>query len=267
VRGGNEANDAKVLRALVAAADRGLPCPTNPQLCDLIGAGSPSAPVRALDRLATCGLIRVERFQTDRRVTIISTGRSTAYHGKGTPHWREQVVVAAADIPSSVLTGARLATIIRSVAHERGVTLTQLLQPTGLAVSIVGNLSAAKAPKPVTIARLLPVLGDALRAFDLPALPPVEEPSPARAAPSLTIAVDPCSSCGARDGEACGCARSTIVASAAPSRAALPRPKGRPRTFEEQLAAVAAGAGLIEVRPLRRPPPQQTLGGVGSSLL
>ncbi len=39
------------------------------------------------------------------------------------------------------------------------------------------------------------------------------------------------------------------------------------RTFEEQLAAVRAGAPLVEVRPMRRPDPEGTLGGVGSSML
>jgi hypothetical protein len=46
-----------------------------------------------------------------------------------------------------------------------------------------------------------------------------------------------------------------------------PTPRQRPRTFEEQLAAVRAGAHLVEVRPLRRPDPDMTLGGVPSGLL
>lgn len=40
-----------------------------------------------------------------------------------------------------------------------------------------------------------------------------------------------------------------------------------PRTFEEQLAAVRAGARLIEVAPLRRAAPDMTLGGVATGLL
>lgn len=50
----------------------------------------------------------------------------------------------------------------------------------------------------------------------------------------------------------------------------LPRavpPFRRALSFEEQLARVAAGAGLVEVIPLRRPDPAGTLGGVASGML
>lgn len=43
-----------------------------------------------------------------------------------------------------------------------------------------------------------------------------------------------------------------------------PRP---PLSFEEKLARVAAGAALITVRPLRKPAPDFTLGGVASASL
>lgn len=41
----------------------------------------------------------------------------------------------------------------------------------------------------------------------------------------------------------------------------------RPRTFEETLAKVAAGARLVTVTPLRRPDPTMTLGGVATGTL
>ena len=41
----------------------------------------------------------------------------------------------------------------------------------------------------------------------------------------------------------------------------------RPRTFEDQLAAVAAGAVLVGRVPTSRPAPESTLGGVASGML
>lgn len=54
--------------------------------------------------------------------------------------------------------------------------------------------------------------------------------------------------------------------SAAPPILATGSAKPR-RTFEEQMEAVRNGAQLVEVAPLRRPDPEHTLGGVGSSML
>ena len=53
-------------------------------------------------------------------------------------------------------------------------------------------------------------------------------------------------------------------------QAAVPQLSKRPRpplSFEEKLARVAAGAALITVRPLRKPAPDFTLGGVASASL
>ncbi len=43
--------------------------------------------------------------------------------------------------------------------------------------------------------------------------------------------------------------------------------RARPRSFEEQLAAVRAGAGLVDKIALRRPDPTMTLGGIASAAL
>jgi hypothetical protein len=57
------------------------------------------------------------------------------------------------------------------------------------------------------------------------------------------------------------------VATKTPSHAAA-RPPGAPkRSFEETMAAVAAGARLITVTPLRKPDGDVTLGGIGSAML
>jgi len=43
--------------------------------------------------------------------------------------------------------------------------------------------------------------------------------------------------------------------------------RARPKTFEDQLAAVRAGAGLVRVIPMRRPDPTMTLGGIASAAI
>lgn len=47
----------------------------------------------------------------------------------------------------------------------------------------------------------------------------------------------------------------------------IKQPVRAPLTFEEKMARVAAGAALVAVRPLRKPAPNFTLGGVASTSL
>lgn len=47
----------------------------------------------------------------------------------------------------------------------------------------------------------------------------------------------------------------------------LKRTPRAPLTFEEKLARVAAGAGLVTVHPMRKAAPSYTLGGVASASL
>ncbi|RYG88020.1 MAG: hypothetical protein EON59_05650 [Alphaproteobacteria bacterium] len=83
--------DAQIMRALERAADNGLACPTNSEICAIIGAASTTAGVNALARLQRAGHIRVERFQIARRVTIAATGKATfVAPGYDVPHWRDR---------------------------------------------------------------------------------------------------------------------------------------------------------------------------------
>lgn len=63
---------------LAKAAERGDQCPSNAVLAVAIGANSISGPVRYVNDLAAKGIIRVERSQRFRIVTIVATGKSTA---------------------------------------------------------------------------------------------------------------------------------------------------------------------------------------------
>jgi len=65
-------------RALVTAAEAGLPCPTNIDIEMLCGYNSCSMGPVMVRRLERKGLIRVERFQRFRIVEIVASGRRTA---------------------------------------------------------------------------------------------------------------------------------------------------------------------------------------------
>jgi hypothetical protein len=78
--------EARIYRALCAAAEAGVECPSNGVLADLVGASNSriSALVSALE---SKGFICVERFTCARRVTICATGKVTAYDGATNAHW------------------------------------------------------------------------------------------------------------------------------------------------------------------------------------
>lgn len=80
--------DRTVLEMVTRAADAGLPCPTNGELAGALGFNSHSGPINALERLQRRGLIVVERFQIERRVTIVATGKRTKIFNDR-PHWRD----------------------------------------------------------------------------------------------------------------------------------------------------------------------------------
>ncbi len=81
--------EAVILAALTDAADHGRRCPTNEELGALLDFGL-SAPPGIMARLERQGLITVERYQRERRVTIVSTGKATAQVNTPALHWRDR---------------------------------------------------------------------------------------------------------------------------------------------------------------------------------
>lgn len=80
--------DRTVLEIVTKAAEEGRPCPTNNEMSCRLGFKSLSGPINALERLQRRGLVTVERFHTERRVTITATGKATkVFNDK--PHWRD----------------------------------------------------------------------------------------------------------------------------------------------------------------------------------
>lgn len=85
---------------IFAAAERGLPCPTNETISAAIGAQSLSSAANAVNALMFAGLIEVKRGGSNRVVTVVETGKATAGEVKA-PHWRERglLVPSAEDAP------------------------------------------------------------------------------------------------------------------------------------------------------------------------
>lgn len=215
---------------------------------------------RILGELEERGLIVVHQRSNRRQVTIKATGKSTAPIGDGLP------------------TGAALADAVRKAAQEAGQPVSVFAAALSSdPAAYLDQLARARQPLLRTVNRIRallagedvpPVPKGAIRTPRTLAGEPVADTSQLlQEAPAPSASS--CGRCGARDGHACGCARPSrsFSAPAQANAAVPPRPKGRPRTFDEQLAAVAAGAGLVEVAPMRRAGPEQTLGGVGSAML
>lgn len=101
--GGSEyltAWERTILDAIVDAAEHGRPAPKAIELQDLCGCLSISITVHIVRRLERKGLIRVERYQRSRRITIVSTGRTTAAVSNRTPHWRSKPRPASLPAPT-----------------------------------------------------------------------------------------------------------------------------------------------------------------------
>lgn len=87
--------ERRLLEILTRAADKGEVCPTNDQICAMMGMQSIGTPPTVMNKLIKRGQISVERFGNSRIVTILATGKATAGE-RGTPHFstrRENVPV------------------------------------------------------------------------------------------------------------------------------------------------------------------------------
>lgn len=70
--------ETTTLQMLVAAAERGDPCPTNLDIEMELGCNSTSVAPTVVKRLEEKGLIRVTRYQRFREVEIVGSGMTTA---------------------------------------------------------------------------------------------------------------------------------------------------------------------------------------------
>lgn len=271
--------EVRILAALTRAADAGQTCPTNPDLSVITG-GSISGPVKIMQGLEAKGLIHVERFSCGREVTIVASGRTALHTGSRVPR-----SAAAPGAPAQAPTGAELVDALRAAAVRRGQTTSDLAKPLAKQpASFLDQLGRSVRPKAATVARVRAVIAG-------------EDPGPAPATNSRRSALkksatslvdsrlapqpdapiaervdrDPCVMCGVRTDIGCHHTRSAAPATPPPPPPPLVEraaPAGkRPRTFEEQLAAVRAGARLVERVPLPSRPQLRTLGGVASGML
>ena len=85
---GAEQAETIAYQAVFAAAEAGAPCPSADDLAEALGFRSVSGTVDVLHRLERRGLIKVDRYQRGRQVTIVSTGKKTAEPSCRVSHWR-----------------------------------------------------------------------------------------------------------------------------------------------------------------------------------
>lgn len=78
--------EKEILAIISRAAEAGQACPSNTMFADLTGSTNASEIISSLERK---GMIRVQRGNSKRVVTIIATGKRTAGEIKR-PHWRER---------------------------------------------------------------------------------------------------------------------------------------------------------------------------------
>lgn len=75
-------------KAFNQAAEDGVKTPTGEDLRQLLGCSALSTTVKVTKDIEKSGAIQVERYQRERRVTIVATGKSTAQVKTPAPHWR-----------------------------------------------------------------------------------------------------------------------------------------------------------------------------------
>ena len=79
-----------VMNMIKRAAELGLPAPTADQIQEAVGCESSSTPTALVKYLERDGLITVDRYQRERRITITATGKATASVKNPAVHWRNR---------------------------------------------------------------------------------------------------------------------------------------------------------------------------------
>lgn len=91
VPGRNQSETAElVMEVIRKAAGEGIQMPSNDDIAAELGLQGSSTVPGIVNRLEARGLIKVDRYQRSRRVTIVATGESTAMPKNTSPHWRQR---------------------------------------------------------------------------------------------------------------------------------------------------------------------------------
>lgn len=80
-----------VMRELERCANAGELCPTVTHFAVLLDCSEGGTVVGIMKRLEARGLIRVQRYQKTRQVTILATGAQTAEPKSKAIHWRDRM--------------------------------------------------------------------------------------------------------------------------------------------------------------------------------
>ena len=120
------ARETIVLKAVVRAARRDEPCPSNFEICGLIGCESIASATGVLQRLERKGLVKVERYQQARRVTILATGARTAEPRFMVRHWRSRAKLTRAETQDRVADAIADGHTFEAAAGLLGMTVSHV---------------------------------------------------------------------------------------------------------------------------------------------
>lgn len=122
--------EAMVYRELSRAADENRTCPTVTDLCVLLDCSPGGTTAGIIKRLERRGLIKVDRYQRERRVTIVATGKSTAEVRTPAPHWRTRPRPASMpSVAPTYLTAKRasMGSALVSAAQQEGMSVQEFI--------------------------------------------------------------------------------------------------------------------------------------------
>jgi len=119
-----------VYRALCRAAEADERCPTSIEIATMLDCSPGGTATGIVARLERRGLIQVERYQRERRVTIVATGKSTAQVRTPAPHWRTRPRPASMPSVSPTYLTAKRASMgaeLVMAAQQEGMTVQEFI--------------------------------------------------------------------------------------------------------------------------------------------
>ena len=122
--------EAMVYRSLSRAAENGERCPTSIEIATMLDCSPGGTAAGIVKRLERRGLISVERYQRERRVTIVATGKSTAQVKTPAPHWRTRPRPASMPSVSPTYLTAKRASMgaaIVMAAQQEGMSVQEFI--------------------------------------------------------------------------------------------------------------------------------------------
>jgi hypothetical protein len=122
-------------RWLVDCAERNVPAPSNDVIAERLGMRSGSSGADGISKLVRDGLIHVERTKATRRVTIVASGKATAW---------TVPVLPASTVPHDPQVIAKILAL-----HQKGMTYLGIACKVHLTKSKVAGIVERHRPRPI----------------------------------------------------------------------------------------------------------------------